>query len=886
MIADRPDAVFSGRVVPSITVADDAGALLVRSGLVSSNALDDARARVANVGGTLGEQLVTSGVITDDELTDFYRARLLVPQVNPNTLARLTPKVVASIPSDMAIELRAIPVSLDPDNNLTVAMSDPSDRHAVDEIAFYTGAYIVRAVATQMQIAWCLAHYYGHVTALGQRLLHASESPIKAAISAVAAQRAPRTRGATGQVNAARHRAIAPITRPVDIARPSGAVLDGERIPAPRATPVSGPITTPLPGSNRMPAVVPSSGPIAVPRATPDAPTLPPRAAAAEVEHTPVIDPPPPVDATPVDATPADATPADATPADATPADADDRPRARSISGEIRVPSRRAPSIRPPMPEPLEPAGDDHDDDEPMIVIEGEASAPTPARHDDEATGPRKLPPLRRRRAVKSDPPELYARAGEVDLKTGIDRPVDDEPRIVIDEDALSPPTERIDTRSIHARETLPPALAGTDTVSDGAVETLDDVDTGAVIVSRPVEISEPVLLDRPRNTPLPMRAATPPPVRATAAGLAVGPLPKPDLSETDDDDTGEIVLLAPKIKPRSRPERKTQLGVTPAPATTGPIPVIRLHRDTETTGVPAMLDAAADVADRTIEVVRLPDDHEPDLEVDTGERPGARAAELTSELDDAIPERPPAAEPAPPARRRIDYDPVDDGWGPPGTTIPPPLLGAIPGSEDEDDDAPSVIPMSNIDSSPLLVGPPTPSVNGDSTGHALVRALEQATARAIEVIRQLEHAQTRDDVVATMVAHLAETHHRAGFFVTRPGPAKGTTELSLFSMKPRPPVLPFATLRLDRPSTLQDVVGTRLPYRGPMHDDDSRGFLVTVLGACPAEILLVPVTVRERVVGVLFGEHRQRHTFEEQLALAARAAGMALERIMKTKRP
>ena len=70
----------------------------------------------------------------------------------------------------VAIELRAIPVSLDSDNNLTVAMSDPSDRHAVDEIAFFTGSYVVRAVATQMQIAWCLAHYYGHITELGERL--------------------------------------------------------------------------------------------------------------------------------------------------------------------------------------------------------------------------------------------------------------------------------------------------------------------------------------------------------------------------------------------------------------------------------------------------------------------------------------------------------------------------------------------------------------------------------------------------------------------------------------------------------------------------------------------------------------------------------------------
>jgi hypothetical protein len=57
------------------------------------------------------------------------------------------------------------------------------------------------------------------------------------------------------------------------------------------------------------------------------------------------------------------------------------------------------------------------------------------------------------------------------------------------------------------------------------------------------------------------------------------------------------------------------------------------------------------------------------------------------------------------------------------------------------------------------------------------------------------------------------------------------------------------------------------------------------VLGACPPEILLVPIAVRERVVGVLFGDHRTIHTFDDQLALAARAAGIAFERALKAKR-
>jgi hypothetical protein len=877
-------------------VADDAGALLVRSGLVSANALEEARARVASAGGTLGEQLVSTGAIADGDLTDFYRSRLLVPQVNPNMLARLTPKIVAAIPSDMAIELRAIPVSLDGENNLTIAMSDPSDRHAVDEIAFFTGAYIVRSVATQMQIAWCLAHYYGHVTALGQRLLYPTESePPGNAASSATSQQAPRTKAPTRKLDAARHHAVAPapVTGPVNVARPSAGELSSSppapAPPTPRSMPVSEPRTIPT-------STIPTS----------TIPTSTPTEAGATIE-----------DPTPLEIEGGHATP-DEKPGDdegairtqgspdilATSDGAPDHSRARSVSGEIRTPIRRAPSIRPPLPEPDEPdepkepkePNDSDDDDEPVIVIE-------PGGPDDETTDPRM--PLRRRRGVKSDPPELYARAGEVDLKADRDRLIDvDEPRIVIDEDALAPPVFPTGGRDAA----VPP-------ITTNGV--LDDADTDALIQHRVLdEVSQPILLERPRATPERFRS---PPAAA----------PEPDRADIDPDETTIIVLdarKAPEKKPRA--ERRTQVGIPPVPTP------FRPHRDTETTGIPAMLehpelDRTIPVDDdaTTLEILPAPParqttseqllappsparselhpnllaappgpapsppaaiqraviDEEPDAGDD--EPSGVRTSVRTDvELDEAIPGRAAEVVPGDLLRRRANYDPIDDGWGPPGTTIPPPLLGAIPGSDD-DDDGPSTIPMPSVDSSPLVVAPPSVPPAGDPGGGALVRALEEATALAINVIRQLERAANRDEVVRVMVTHLAETHHRAGFFVTRQTASRGMTELGLFSMMPKPAVMPFATLRLDRPSTLQDVVGTRLPYRGPMHDDASRTFLIAVLGACPPEILLVPVAVRERVVGVLFGEHRQRHTFDDQLAIAARAAGMALERILKAKR-
>jgi hypothetical protein len=660
-------------------------------------------------------------------------------------------------------------------------------------------------------------------------------------------------------------------------------------ISPPRSTAVGAPPPMSQAGPPRaVPASTPPPAPSAsgsVPRAAPDAITLPPINNDEPAPMPPSLDGggPPTGSAAEWPRGSIDGAP--------------DKPRARSVSGEIRVPTRRAASIRPPLPEPESES--ESEDDEPLIVIE--------AGTDDDATGPRKLPAPPRRRAVKSDPPELYARAGEVDLKHSNDRAIDaDEPRIVIDEDALSPPAHA-------AHDTAPPVTI---------IDVIDDADTGALIHDRIADhAAMPVLVDHRTMTNQ---------IRAVAAATLATIQHE---SRVDDDDTSEIdIVVLDARKPRpTRPERNTQHGVPPAP---GPP---RNHRHTEASGVPTMVEHRE--ADRTHRTVEDPtsidlrpappgehtqsdqlaappapvrdDDTNPHL-IAAPPPPAARSASIqravlvdddddeligprtsvmsNAELDDAIPQRTTEILPGHLGRHRIDYDPVDDGWGPPGTTIPPPLLGAIPGSDDDDDDdgdgALNIIPMPSVDSSPLIVGLPSRSLQGDSGGRALVRALEDATARAIEVIRQLERAESRDQVVDIMVAHLAETHHRAGFFVTRQGtPAKGAIELGLFSMTPRPAVLPFANLRLDRPSTLQDVVGTRLPYRGPMHDDASRAFLIAILGACPAEILLVPVAVRERVVGVLFGEHRQRHTFDDQLALAARAAGMALERILKAKR-
>jgi hypothetical protein len=805
--------------------------------LVSSAALDQVRAKVADQGGTIGEALVVEGIVDDDKLTNFYKQRLLVPQVNPNTLARLPAKVVAVIPSEMAIELRAIPVSLDSDNNLTVAMSDPSDRHAVDEIAFFTGSYVVRAVATQMQIAWCLAHYYGHVTHLGQRLLQQREEP------AAAAAAAPRTRGVTGQVNAMRHRGLVP----------------GETSIASRTT-----------------------EPEIEAQQDPDAP----------------------------------------------------KPRPRSVSGEIRVPQRRAPSIKPPLPEdsgqhavPEVPAdldsgpvvtieeGPIDDDDEPEIEVRAD---PTP------------LPVPKRKRPAEPDPPELAARAGEVQLATGtsIKAITFDEPAIIIADDfqdEVNPRPKRVTRENTSPME---PSVQVSGELSSREAPTPNETAAASIFVELGDEDSQPVMLHQAR------------PADDDATRIAIPAAPP---SEIVDEKSDVVVLDTRKKTPSAPPtrHRNTVVGIGAVTAATRARAIDSAAPTEELDDIPTAARAAVDNDPTRVDAMAVPasDDDTSDDHVAAPPRPGSmrdtseiavvptpsRATPPPSgqvkldnvrrapsryeddeeddessdsahhdvadkptmvmsvvELDEVIPGRVSQAIPAHLAakpRGKIDWDPTDEGWGPPGTTIPPPLLGDIPLSDDQS----GMIPLPDMDSAPLMVTPPVPperNPRAQSAGEAgLSRALEAATMRVLELIHTLDHTTTRDQVVAVMIAHLAETHQRAGFFAARSG------ELSLFAITPRVPTMPWQTLRLDRPSTLQDVVGTRLPYRGPMLDAVSREFLTATLGACPPEILLVPVSVRERVVGVLFGDNRTKHTFDDQLALAARAAGMALERILKAKR-
>jgi hypothetical protein len=156
-------------------VTENAGPLLFRAGLITSEQLRAAYEALARIEGgsdrrapgrTLVEQLVASGVIDEDRLCRFFHERLLVPIVGAAELARPSRRALKLLPREMAQQFRCVPLEIDEHKNLAVAMADPSDTHAVDEIQFLTGMTVFRVAAPASAVAWAIQDLYGATTTL------------------------------------------------------------------------------------------------------------------------------------------------------------------------------------------------------------------------------------------------------------------------------------------------------------------------------------------------------------------------------------------------------------------------------------------------------------------------------------------------------------------------------------------------------------------------------------------------------------------------------------------------------------------------------------------------------------------------------------------------
>lgn len=137
---------------------DRVGELLVRSKLITLQQLKDAQEEQKKKGGQLGFHLAKLGYIKEDEITKFLSQQYRIPSINLDEY-QIDGELIKIIPKEMAEKHKVIPVAR-AGSSLIVAMADPTNLHAIDEIKFLTGLNVEPVIAAEGSIVSHIEELY------------------------------------------------------------------------------------------------------------------------------------------------------------------------------------------------------------------------------------------------------------------------------------------------------------------------------------------------------------------------------------------------------------------------------------------------------------------------------------------------------------------------------------------------------------------------------------------------------------------------------------------------------------------------------------------------------------------------------------------------------
>ncbi len=165
------------------------GAWLLSKGKITEDQLGRALQHQQFFGGRIGTSLIKLGYIDEDTLGEYLSDVSGAPYASPARLDRLTAELLALVPARLAAQYRVIPIGAE-GRRLRLAMRDPKDLIALDEIAFLTGMSIEPSVSTEFRIQQALERYYQVASSPVVPVTGAAPVP-RSAVPAAAAAAAP-----------------------------------------------------------------------------------------------------------------------------------------------------------------------------------------------------------------------------------------------------------------------------------------------------------------------------------------------------------------------------------------------------------------------------------------------------------------------------------------------------------------------------------------------------------------------------------------------------------------------------------------------------------------------------------------------------------------------
>ena len=134
------------------------GEILVRENLISPQHLRQALDYQREHGGRLGFNLVKLGLVSDDTITAILSRQYGIPSVNLE-LFDIDDSVLRLIPQEVAQKYSVLPLSR-VGATLTLAMVDPTNVFAMDDIKFMTGLNVEPVVVAEASVQQAISKYY------------------------------------------------------------------------------------------------------------------------------------------------------------------------------------------------------------------------------------------------------------------------------------------------------------------------------------------------------------------------------------------------------------------------------------------------------------------------------------------------------------------------------------------------------------------------------------------------------------------------------------------------------------------------------------------------------------------------------------------------------
>src|SRR5262245_7495171 len=135
------------------------GDLLLKAKLITQDQLEAALKLQREEGGKLGEALVRVGAVSESDITETLSQQFGVPSIDLSSFS-IDPAVIKIVPGEVARKYAVLPVNKT-GATLTIAMGDPTNVFAMDDIKFMTGYNVEPVVASEVALRKAIDKHYG-----------------------------------------------------------------------------------------------------------------------------------------------------------------------------------------------------------------------------------------------------------------------------------------------------------------------------------------------------------------------------------------------------------------------------------------------------------------------------------------------------------------------------------------------------------------------------------------------------------------------------------------------------------------------------------------------------------------------------------------------------